>query len=455
MARTVIALALATGMLVAAKPPPQSAGAGSPVAVSASNTVRGGVERWRAGDHAAAVAVWRPYAETGDPDALFNMGQAYKLGRGVNKDPARAADFYRRAALKQHLPAQANLGIILFQSGEKAEAFKWLRAAADRGEPRAQYVLGIALYNGDSIPRAQGLAYGYLLRAAASNLPQATNALGTIAPALAPADRTAGEAIAASIAAGTGVPAALSARLAPRLITVPGTTSDATLKPAPKAAPLAPPLPATASAAVRPPPLLARPATDIAVVKPSATPAATVGPPAPAVSVGVAAKLAPTPTVAKPVPASTVAALPAAAPAASPAGTIRPEPAPIVTAAVPPSIAPSSSIGTPSAAVPAAGPPVVAAKPPPFTAPPATASAPKPTGWRVQLGAFSARKQADAAWRSVRTEHGPVVADAKPIFDDAGPVTRLQLGPYASRAAARAVCTKLADAGRACFVVQG
>ncbi len=243
---------LATIALTAAKhtPPPAAPPAAAAPGVP---TIKSGVEQWRAGDYAAAVAIWQPFANAGDPDALFNMGQAYKLGRGVPADAATARDYYRKAANKGHLPAQANLGIALFQAGEKPEAIKWLKTAADRGEARAQYVLGIAAINGDGTPRSQSLGYGYLLRAQASGLPQAVTALGTIAPGLSPADRTAGEAIAASLAAGAGVPSALAA--GPRPIGGPPARTASIPVITPPAATSAPTPPATlpATPAATPP----------------------------------------------------------------------------------------------------------------------------------------------------------------------------------------------------------
>ncbi len=75
----------------------------------------------------------------------------------------------------------------------------------------------------------------------------------------------------------------------------------------------------------------------------------------------------------------------------------------------------------------------------------------KADGWRVQLGAFSARKLADAAWNDVKSAAAP----AKPIFAADGPVTKLQMGPFPTRDAAKAACAKLTGTGHACFVTQG
>ena len=48
--------------------------------------VKAGVDAWARGDYEAAIREWRGLASTGDPDAQFNMAQAYRLGRGVEQD---------------------------------------------------------------------------------------------------------------------------------------------------------------------------------------------------------------------------------------------------------------------------------------------------------------------------------------------------------------------------------
>ena len=169
-------------------------------------SVRQGVELWRTGKWDDAVSMWQPFAENGDADAMFNMGQAYKLGRGVALDKTIARNWYRRAAVKGHLPAQANLGILQFQATEKPEAVRWLKSAADRGEMRAQYVLGIVHWNGDGASKSLPLAYAYLVRAAAQGLPEATKALNELSQAIQPLDRANGWQIATSLANGSGVP---------------------------------------------------------------------------------------------------------------------------------------------------------------------------------------------------------------------------------------------------------
>src|SRR5688572_11282204 len=78
--------------------------------------VKKGVDAWQAGNFAAAIAEWRPLAESGDADAQFNLGQAYKLGRGVPMDMRQAQGWYEKAAKQGHAQAQAMVGLIMFQA---------------------------------------------------------------------------------------------------------------------------------------------------------------------------------------------------------------------------------------------------------------------------------------------------------------------------------------------------
>jgi len=139
--------------------------------------VKAGVDAWNRGDFKHAVDVWRADAIAGDADAQFNLGQAYKLGRGVPVDLVMAEGWYRKAALQGHRQAEDNYGLALFQNGKQAEALPWLQKSADRGEPRAQLVLGTMLYNGDGVARDWPRAYALIVRANAQGLPQATTVL--------------------------------------------------------------------------------------------------------------------------------------------------------------------------------------------------------------------------------------------------------------------------------------
>ena len=135
-----------------------------------AQSVRAGIEAWQKGDTAGAVAIWRPLAEAGDADAAFNLGQAYRLGKGVVIDLAQAQSWLERAARKGHIDAQTTLGLLLFQNGNRVSAMRWLSLAAEAGEARALLMVGTALYNGDGVPEDPVKAYAYVSRAAAQGL---------------------------------------------------------------------------------------------------------------------------------------------------------------------------------------------------------------------------------------------------------------------------------------------
>ncbi len=414
------------------------------VAVIAAPSVRSGVEMWRNGDYAGAVAAWQPFASGGDMDAMFNMGQAYKLGRAVPRDAAIARDYYRRAAAKGHLPAQANLGILLFQAGEKPEAVRWLKAAADKNEMRAQYVLGVALWNGDGVPRSLTLAYGYLTRASAQGLAEATTALNSLTRTITPVERANGWAVATSLAAGNGIPPEFAgAALRSPLSANDAFNRDQVIRPLSRPLVVEPPRPgiAAAPAIVRtvpnspvslPPPLIAK-------LPPASRPVATANA---------------APQIVKTPPAMVIPAVRAASssPTAAPTTGDRPGAPVVTTVAIPASASPLPAqppVSTPEQVASAAP---AAPKPAEKLVKPA---APKPMEWRVQLGAFSKKAQAEAAWTEVKTMGKQLVADRKPIYKADGNVTKLQLGPYARKTDARDACAKIAFSGRACFVTEG
>ena len=51
------------------------------------------------------------------PILLFNLGQAYKLGKGVPQDLAKAESLFAQAAGMGHMQAADNYGLLLFQRG--------------------------------------------------------------------------------------------------------------------------------------------------------------------------------------------------------------------------------------------------------------------------------------------------------------------------------------------------
>jgi uncharacterized protein len=271
-----------------------------------AQSVKAGIDAWQRGDYGSAVAIWRPLAEAGDADASFNLGQAFRLGRGVPVDLATAQTWLKVAASKGHVDAQTTLGLLLFQNGSQAEGLRWLKGSAEKGDPRALLVYGTALFNGDGVAQDPVLGYAYVSRAAAQGLEPAKTTLAQMDEILPLEQRKKGTAIAVQ-----------KARALPEPEQIPKVSAR---KPAPQVA--------------------SRPATSV----------------------------------------------------------------------------------------------------PPATGP-----------WRIQLGAFSKRASAEALFKKL-SDSTPV-AGRRPFLVAAGAVTRLQVGPYPSRAAAAAACSALSSRGQPCFPV--
>lgn len=172
-----------------------------------AQSVKAGIEAWQRADYPSAVTIWRPLAEAGDPDAMFNLGQAYRLGRGVPTNLGAAQTWFDRAARKGHLDAQTTLGLLMFDNGNRIGGLRWLKSAAERGEPRALLIYGTALFNGDGVDRDPVLAYAYVSRAAAQGLAPAKATLAEMDKILPIDQRQEGVAVAIAKAAPPKSPA--------------------------------------------------------------------------------------------------------------------------------------------------------------------------------------------------------------------------------------------------------
>jgi hypothetical protein len=289
-------------------------GASAPVS---AQSVNAGIEAWRKSDYAGAVAIWRPFAEQGSADAQFNLGQAYRLGKGVPINLATAKGWLEKAAAQGHIDAQTTLGLLLFQNGDQAPALKWLKMAAEQGEPRAMLIYGTALFNGDSVSQNPALGYAYVYRADAQGLPAAKDVLSQLDRLMSADDKK--KALAMADAQDKAAARALFRTGKP--------TETASPKPA----------------------------------KPARAPKTATAKPV--------VKTATKPAVAAPAAATAVAASGA---------------------------------------------------------------------WRIQLGAFSQRGSAEALYRKL--SGNAALAGRSPFYIAVGPITRLQVGPFASRAAAAAAC---------------
>jgi cell division protein FtsN len=373
------------------------------VAAPALADVKAGVDAWSRGDYAAAVREWEVPAGAGDPDALFNLAQAYRLGRGVPIDLTRAERLYAQAAAAGHVQAADTYGLMLFQDGRREQALPYVTAAAGRGDARSQYLLGIAHFNGDLVEKDWVRAYALLILANDAGLPQAGQALAEMDRHVPLSDRQ--QAAGLAIELRGEADAARAAELTAAELAGPSLAAAETAEP---------PRRGTSSS----------------------------GLPRPIASVAVSPSIA--------------AARAAVAEASRATGTESPAEAGATFAQVAPREDAAPVARTP--AQPQA--PAVAARSDPPAARPAPAPKPRQAAvaasngpWRVQLGAFSVRSNAEQLWRrlSKRSE----LAGAERLMVSAGAVTKLQAGGYPSRSAADAACRTLKRSGHDCLVTRG
>lgn len=393
--------------------------AASMLAAPAHADVKDGVDAWQAGNYAGAVAEWRPLALAGDADAQFNLGQAYKLGRGVPADLVQAEAWYRRAAKQGHLQAEDNLGLVLFTANRRAEAMPFIINSAARGEPRAQYVLGTAHFNGDLAPKDWPRAYALTKRASDAGLTIASARLAQLDNLIPLEQRQRGLAMLPEIEKGEQ-----QARLA---------AVGAAAPPAPKPVPAASPvkvaaLPAsTPGTRYTPPPVIDTPTP---VAKPA---------PQPVRSVAVASS---------PV-ASAAAAAAAEATADAVAATGQPGTsyaAPPESGKLPPKAEPAKPAPKPAAAK-AAPVATAAATPAPVRVHSGTTSP-----WRAQLGAFGVEGNARNLWAALEKKNS-AFAGRTPYLVKSGKLTRLQAGGFASKGDAESFCAAVRKGGQSCLVV--
>jgi uncharacterized protein len=91
-------------------------------------------------DFVQAVIWYRKAAERGYGVAIDNLGMMYLKGSGVEANPVRAQQLFREAADEGTVLAQLHLGQLLLKQ-DCEEAVRWLRKAADQGNPQAKETL--------------------------------------------------------------------------------------------------------------------------------------------------------------------------------------------------------------------------------------------------------------------------------------------------------------------------
>lgn len=89
----------------------------------------------------------------------------------------------------------------------------------------------------------------------------------------------------------------------------------------------------------------------------------------------------------------------------------------------------------------------------PAAAVPAASAPPPPGVWQVQVGAFRNAQAAEAHLRALESEV-PQLAKLTATHQLRGNINRVRIAGIGDEAAARDLCSRIAAAGRGCFVVR-
>lgn len=109
------------------------------------------LDAFKAGNHAKAVELAKPLAESGNPDALYLLGFASETGQGAEASKEKALEFYRKAAAAKNKDAVYRMSFILLASDKEAErdqARETLESAAKEDPTVAGRILGEAYLRG-------------------------------------------------------------------------------------------------------------------------------------------------------------------------------------------------------------------------------------------------------------------------------------------------------------------
>ncbi len=91
-----------------------------------------------------AKLMWENIDEKGKPEAYFNLGILYELGKGVDVDIEKASKFYRQAAELGSFSGAYQMGLMHLTAPEyvsKEESVHWLGVAATEGDEDALRLL--------------------------------------------------------------------------------------------------------------------------------------------------------------------------------------------------------------------------------------------------------------------------------------------------------------------------
>ena len=118
------------------------------------------------GNYEAALSLWMPLAEMGNPSAQVFIGLMHNQGHGLEKNINKAVKWYSLASDQGYAPAKWRLAIIYYHGSgltkNYQKAAELFHSAAKLGDAYSQKSLGLMYSKGLGVTKSNILAYSWL-----------------------------------------------------------------------------------------------------------------------------------------------------------------------------------------------------------------------------------------------------------------------------------------------------
>jgi TPR repeat protein len=125
-------------------------------------------------------------AQKGNAKAQYVLGCCYNGDHGIQKDPAKAALWWGKAAAQGVADAQYFLGLCYYVGDgvpkDTTVATTWWRKAAEQDHADAQYFLGLSYNTGTGVPKSVQQAVYWLKKSASLGNQEALELLRQFGP---------------------------------------------------------------------------------------------------------------------------------------------------------------------------------------------------------------------------------------------------------------------------------
>ncbi|MEJ2374554.1 MAG: tetratricopeptide repeat protein [Pseudolabrys sp.] len=124
------------------------------VGAVAAGTYKDALAAYNNRDYATALPLFRSLARAGDARAQYKLGVMYLMGQGVKRNEAEALKWLRKSN-------EEKKAFEAYNRGDYATALRLYRPLANRGEPTAQYVMGLMYANDQGVPQSYAAAMNW------------------------------------------------------------------------------------------------------------------------------------------------------------------------------------------------------------------------------------------------------------------------------------------------------